>query len=124
MLTPFKLGVGGIMGSGRQWWSWITLDDLLGAIVHALQTGSVHGPVNGVSPNPVTNREFTKTLGKVLSRPTIFPMPAFAARLVLGGMVDELILASSRVQPTLLLSSGYTFRHPDLEAGLRHVLGK
>lgn len=124
MLTPFKLGAGGIIGSGKQWWSWITLDDLLGAIVHALQTDSVYGPVNGVSPNPVTNREFTKTLGKVLNRPTIVPMPAFAARLALGGMVDELILASSRVTPTRLLSTGYQFRHPDLEAGLRHVLGK
>lgn len=124
MLTPFKMGVGGIMGNGRQYWSWIALDDLLGSIVHSLQTESVRGPVNGVSPNPVTNAEFTRVLGKVLHRPTIFPMPAFAARLVLGEMADDLILASCRLQPTRLLGTGYQFRHPDLEAALRHVLGR
>lgn len=124
MLTPFKLGVGGVIGSGRQWWSWIALDDLLGVIVHALNTESLSGPVNAVAPQPVTNREFTKTLGKVLNRPTIFPMPAFVARVVLGGMADELILASARVQPEELRKSGYHFKFPELEPSLRHELKK
>lgn len=122
MLTPFKLGVGGTIGSGRQYMSWIALDDVVGAIHFALTNESLHGPVNAVAPNPVTNREFTHTLGRVLSRPTLFPMPAFAARLVLGEMADALLLASARVEPAQLLASGFTFRHPDLEAALRALL--
>lgn len=124
MLTPFKLGVGGRIGSGRQFMSWITLDDVIGAIHHALMNDSVRGPVNTVAPRPVTNAEFTKTLGRVLGRPTIFPMPGFAAKLAFGEMADELLLSGQRVQPGVLLSSGYAFRHAELDAGLRHVLGR
>ena len=122
MLTPFKMGVGGVVGSGKQFWSWIALDDVVGAIQHAITTDSICGPVNTVSPHPVTNKEFTKTLGRVLGRPTIFPMPAFAAKLALGEMAEELILASTRVDATRLLESGYDFPYADLEAALRHVL--
>lgn len=124
MLTPFRLGAGGNIGNGRQWWSWIALDDLVGIILHILNTESLQGPVNAVSPNPVTNAEFTKTMGSVLSRPTIFPLPAFAARLALGQMADELILASQRVEPRRLLASGYVFQHPDLRPALRTILPK
>jgi uncharacterized protein (TIGR01777 family) len=124
MLLPFKLGAGGIVGNGRQYWSWISLDDVVGAIHHALTNDDVSGPVNGVAPNPVTNREFTKSLGSVLRRPTIFPMPAFAARLALGEMADELLLASTRVEPKRLLETGFEFRHADLTTALKHVLGK
>jgi uncharacterized protein (TIGR01777 family) len=100
MLLPFKLCVGGKIGSGKQYWSWVSLDDLVGIFTHALTTESLRGPVNAVSPNPVTNLEFTKALGGVLGRPTIFPMPAFAARLALGEMADELLLSSARVMTT------------------------
>jgi hypothetical protein len=124
MLTPFKMGVGGTIGSGYQYMSWISIDDAIGAIYLALQDRTLSGPVNAVSPEPVTNREFTKTLGSVLSRPTLFPMPAFAARLAFGEMADELLLASARVEPKRLKESGYAFRTPTLEGALRHVLGK
>ena len=124
MLMPFRLGVGGNMGSGRQWWSWIVLQDLVGAILHILKTASVQGPVNAVAPHPVINADFTKTLGKVLSRPTIFPMPAFAARLTFGQMADELLLASQRVTPSKLLASGYIFQQPDLQPALEALLKK
>jgi hypothetical protein len=123
MLLPFKLGLGGIIGSGRQYWSWIEIDDVVGAIHHALISDHLSGPVNAVSPNPSTNREFTKTLGHVLRRPTVFPMPAFAARLALGPMADELLLASAQVVPRRLEETGYAFRYPALEPALRHVLG-
>jgi uncharacterized protein (TIGR01777 family) len=122
MLTPFKLGAGGVMGSGRQYMSWIAVDDLVDAIHFALTHESLRGPANAVAPSPVTNREFTRTLGRVLSRPTPFPMPAFAARLAFGEMADALLLASTRVQPARLLASGFTFRYPDLEGALRHLL--
>lgn len=122
MLMPFKLGVGGNMGSGRQWWSWVHLQDVVGAIEHVLNTASLQGPVNVVGPNPVTNAEFTKILGSVLSRPTIFPMPAIVARTVLGQMADELLLASQRVEPAKLLSSGYAFQWPDLRQSLQALL--
>jgi len=124
MLTPFKMGVGGIIGSGRQYMSCIAIDDCIGAMLHALAASALSGPVNVVGPVPVTNREFTKTLGKVLGRPTIFPMPAFAARFALGEMADELLLSSNRVEPKKLLESGYQFNYPDLEAMLRHALAK
>ena len=124
MLLPFKLGLGGVIGSGRQYMSWIALDDLIGIFQHALANDSLRGPANAVVPNPVTNREFTQTLGKVLSRPTIFPMPAFAARLAFGEMADELLLSSARVEPAKLSASGYRFAYPQLEAALRHLLGK
>lgn len=122
MLLPFKLGVGGKIGSGQQYWSWISLDDECGAILHCLEAGGLHGPVNLVSPTPVTNLEFTKTLGRVLSRPTILPMPAFAARLALGEMADELLLASARVEPAKLLASRFGFKHREMEPTLRYLL--
>jgi hypothetical protein len=124
MLPPFRIGAGGIIGSGRQYWSWIALDDAVGAIHHVLQTDALHGPVNAVAPQSVTNREFTKTLGKVLSRPTFLPMPAFAARLALGEMADALLLASARVEPKKLTAAGYPFALPGLEEALLMVLGK
>jgi hypothetical protein len=123
MFLPFKMGVGGVLGSGRQYWSWISIDDIIGVIHHALRNESLQGPVNAVSPNPVTNREFTKILGHVLKRPTLFPVPAFTLRLVFGEMADEMLLASARVQPAKLLNSGYDFRYPELEGALRHLLG-
>ena len=124
MLTPFRLGLGGRVGSGQQYYSWITLDDAVGVIHHALVTEDLKGPVGASAPHPVTNREFTKTLGRVLRRPTVFPMPAPVARLAFGEMADALLMASARVQPTRLSASGYTFRYPELEGALRHLLGK
>jgi hypothetical protein len=124
MLLPFKMGAGGVIGSGQQYMSWIALDDLVGVIHHALITDSLQGPVNAVAPHPVTNSAFTKTLGRVLRRPTLMPLPAFAARAVFGEMADALLLASTRVEPAKLKDSGYDFRYPDLEGALRHVLGR
>ena len=125
MLPPFRLGLGGRLGSGRQFMSWIALDDAVGAIQQALMTDASHGPVNLVTPHRVTNQEFTKTLGRVLGRPTqVFPMPAAAARLAFGEMADALLLSSAKVHPAKLLTSGYAFRDPQLEAALRHMLGK
>jgi hypothetical protein len=123
MLVPFKLGLGGVIGTGQQYMSWIAIDDLVGAIHHALSTTTLQGPVNAVAPQAVTNREFTRTLGRVLGRPTLLPMPAFAARLAFGEMADALLLASTRVEPARLLETGYTFRAPDLEGALRYLLG-
>ena len=122
MLTPFRMGVGGVMGSGRQYWSWVALDDVVGIIQHCLENPKLTGPINVTSPSPVTNREFTKTLGSVLGRPTIFPMPAVAARLALGEMAKDLLLASARVMPYRLSESNYKFQYPSLEAALRHLL--
>lgn len=124
MLTPFKLGVGGKIGSGAQYYSWIAIDDAVGVILYALEDESLAGPVNTVSPQPLRNSEFTSILGRVLSRPTVFPVPAFAARLAFGEMADELLLASARVEPAKLKASGFEFKHPTLEGALRHVLGK
>lgn len=121
MLTPFRLGVGGRIGDGKQWWSWIDIQDLAGAIVHVLKMG-LSGPVNIVSPNPVTNAEFTKALGSVLSRPAMFPVPAFAARLAFGQMADELLLASQKVEPASLLNSGFEFKFTELKKSLRSLL--
>ena len=123
MLTPFRLGAGGNIGNGRQYMSWITLDDTAAAIGHLLAAEAASGPVNVVAPAPVTNGEFTRNLGRVLRRPTLFPMPGFAARLAFGEMADALLLASTRVKPARLMASGYAFRHGSLEEGLRHVLG-
>ena len=124
MLPPFKMGVGGILGNGRQYMSWITLDDAVGAIQHTLVTDSLQGPVNNVAPYPVTNREFTKALGRVLRRPTLFPLPSFGLRIMFGReMANELFLSSTRVEPTRLLETGYAFQYPGLEDALRHVLG-
>jgi uncharacterized protein len=123
-LPIFKLGGGGKIGSGRQWWSWVALDDVVGAIVHALQDESVEGPVNVGSPNPMVNAEYTSTLGKVLNRPTVFAVPAPVLRAALGEVADALLLASQRVEPAKLKETGYEFRHPELEGALRHLLGR
>ena len=124
MLLPFRLGLGAQVGPGTQWLSCISIDDAVGAIHHALKTDQVRGPLNTTAPNPVTNRDFTGTLGRVLGRPTPLKVPAAALRVVLGDMAEETLLASTRALPTGLLRSGYQFRHPDLENALRHVLGK
>lgn len=124
MLFPFKMGGGGIVGSGRQHWSWIDLDDLIRVILHCVQTESLSGPVNGTSPQVVTNREFTKTLGKVLRRPTIFPMPAFVVKAAFGEMGEELMLASTCCDSSKLVESGFQFGYGDLESSLRHLLGR
>ncbi|HZD00829.1 MAG TPA: TIGR01777 family oxidoreductase [Actinomycetes bacterium] len=119
----FRLGLGGRLGSGRQWWSWIALDDLVGIYIHAL-TSQVQGPLNGTTPNPVTNAEFTAVLARVLGRPALLPVPALGPRLLLGQMADELLFNSTRAYPAATQASGYAFRHPDLEPALRHVLGR
>lgn len=124
MLLPFKLGIGGQFGNGDQYMSWIAIDDVIGAIYHIMANEEITGAVNLVSPNPVTNQEFTKILGKVLFRPTIFPLPAFIAKLALGEMANDLLFSSARVHPGKLLANNYNFRHPDLEATLCHLLGK
>jgi uncharacterized protein (TIGR01777 family) len=124
MLLPFRLGLGGVVGSGRQWMSWVAIDDAVGAIQHTLATSSLRGAANAVAPEPVTNRDFTRALGRVLDRPTVLPLPAFAARLAFGELADALLLASARVVPDALLASGYRFKHPGLEGALRHVLGR
>jgi uncharacterized protein (TIGR01777 family) len=124
ILIPFKLGVGGPVGNGRQYMSWITIDDAARAFEFALTNERLSGPVNFVSPEPVTNAQFTKALGRVLRRPAVLPMPAFAARLALGQMADELLLASTRVVPSRLTDAGFPFEHPQIEPALRHVLGK
>src|SRR5580693_8610426 len=124
MLLPFKLGLGGRTGDGRQWMSWIDVRDMVGAIHHILKNDLLQGAVNMVAPKPVTNAEFAGTLASVLSRPAIFPMPAFAARLVFGQMGDELLLASQRVEPAQLLASGYVFQKPGLRAALEDILKK
>ena len=122
MLTPFRMGVGGQIGSGTQWMSWIALDDVVAAIKHVLVGETAKGPVNFVAPKPVQNAEFTKTLGRVLSRPTIFPIPAFGVRLMFGEMGDALLLSSQRVEPKKLNEAGYQFSYPVLGEALRHVL--
>ncbi len=123
-LPLFRLGLGGRFGSGSQYQSWITLDDEVAAIMHLLDA-DVAGPVNLTAPNPVTNAEFTSALGSVLGRPTVFPVPAFGPRLLLGReMADALLFESQQVAPTVLTESGYTFLHPTIEQGLAAVLGK
>jgi uncharacterized protein (TIGR01777 family) len=122
MLTPFKLGLGGPMGSGRQWMSWISLEDHLRAMEHALFTDALHGPVNLVAPAPATNEEFAATLGKVLSRPAVIPVPRFALQLAFGEMADATILASQRAVPRALLAAAFQFAHPTLEGALRAVI--
>jgi uncharacterized protein (TIGR01777 family) len=123
LLPLFKLGLGGRMGSGRQWWSWISMDDEIGAICHLLDH-PVSGPVNLTAPDPRTNADFAKALGKVMGRPSILPVPSFGPKLVIGGeLAKALLFTSARVLPTVLESSGYTFTHPDLEGALSSVLG-
>ena len=124
MLTPFRLGLGGKIGSGQQWWSWIHVDDIVGALHHALRTDSLSGPANLVAPNPVRNEDFTKTLSSVLKRPAWFSVPALAARVAFGKMAaDELLLSSVRVEPAGLRDTGYAFRFEDLQAALEDLVG-
>jgi len=122
MLTPFKMGVGGKIGDGGQWMSWIDVQDMVGAIHHILKTDLLQGPVNMVAPKPVTNAEFTKTLASVLSRPAIFPVPAFVVKLAFGEMGETVLLGSQRVEPSQLVGSGYPFRFRDLRASLQNVI--
>lgn len=121
MLPPFKLGLGGKIGNGKQYMSWVSISDVVGAVQHVLNNTDIKGPINIVAPQPVTNKEFTQILGKVLAKPTFFSMPGFAARLAFGEMARELLLASTRVEPALLKASGYTFQHPELENALRSL---
>jgi uncharacterized protein (TIGR01777 family) len=122
MLTPFRLGIGGRLGSGDQYMSWIALEDLSRAIAHCLEDPALDGPVNAVAPEPVTNAEFTRELGRALSRPAVFPVPAAAARLAFGKMAEDLLLASMRVLPERLVASGFEFRYPRLDGALAHLL--
>jgi uncharacterized protein (TIGR01777 family) len=122
MLLPFILGLGGRIGDGKQYVSWIATDDAVGVIHHVICTEVLRGPVNAASPSPVTNAEFTRTLAHVLSRPAVLPLPAFGARFLFGELADALLLASQRVKPERLQGSGYCFRFPELEGALRHVL--
>lgn len=124
MLPVFRMGLGGVLGDGRQYMSWIAIDDVVEVIHHALLHDDVKGPLNVVAPSPVTNAEFTRTLGRVLRRPTVAPAPALALRLVFGEMADATILSSLRARPEKLVATGYRFRFPELEPALRHVLGK
>lgn len=122
MLTPFKLGLGGVVGGGRQYMSWVTLEDVTAAIFHLLNDSALSGPVNLTSPNAVTNRAFAKALAKALHRPALFPMPAFAARLAFGEMADALLLASTNAKPKRLLDTGFTFKYGDVDGALAHLL--
>ena len=122
MLTPFKMGMGGKVGSGKQYISWVALDDVVAAIDCILRNVSLRGPINVVAPLPVTNEEFAKTLGRVLSRPTFMAMPAFAARLAFGEMAEEMLLVSQRVAPKVLNHAGFKFQYPELEGAVREML--
>ena len=122
MLTPFKFGVGGVVGSGKQWMSWIALDDVIGIINFVLENETIRGAVNVVAPNPATNEEFTKTLGDVLYRPTFLPLPSFAINLVFGEMGDALLLASTRVEPKRLKEAGFEFEFTSLKAAIEHAV--
>lgn len=122
MLLPFKLGLGGKIGDGKQYWSWIAIDDLVGIICYLLDNDNIEGPINAVAPNSVTNNEFASALGRVLNRPTILPLPAFAARALLGKMADETMLSSTRVVPEKLIDLGYEFKYTDLDDALAGIL--
>jgi uncharacterized protein (TIGR01777 family) len=124
MLLPFKLGLGGRTADGCQWMSWIDVQDMVGAIHHILKNDLLQGPVNMVAPKPVRNAEFARTLASVLSRPAMFPIPAAAVKIVFGEMGEELLLASQKVEPGKLVSSGYPFRYRDLRASLEGILGR
>jgi uncharacterized protein len=124
MLPSFTMGLGGVLGSGRQWMSWISLHELPGIIKQIFAHEELRGPVNAVSPGPISNRDFTRTLATVLRRPALLPAPRLLLKLLLGEMADELLLASAKVQPRLLLNSGYVFLEPELEPALRHLLCK
>lgn len=122
MLGPFKLGAGGKMGQGTQWMSWIHINDLIGIILHCIEHDSIQGPVNGTSPAPVTNQQFTNALGKVLNRPTFFSMPAAVIKIAMGQMGEELLLAGKKILPIKILNAGYTFHYENLEDALADVV--
>ena len=124
MLPPFRMGLGGPLGNGRQWMSWVASDDVVGAIHHVIMTESLDGAVNVTAPHPVTGREFAATLGRVLARPAVLPVPAPGLRLVFGEMADVALLSSTRAIPTRLQESGFRFRYPELDAALRFLLGR
>jgi uncharacterized protein (TIGR01777 family) len=124
MVRIFRLGLGGPLGGGRQWWSWVHIDDVVAAVLMALRTPAIAGPVNVVAPNPVTNREFTRTLAAVLRRPAIIPVPSVALRIAMGQMADELVLNDQRVSPAALQAQGFVFRWPDLRPALEDVSGR
>lgn len=121
VLPPFKMGVGGILGNGRQWMSWIHIDDVIGILLHALENNEIRGPLNATAPTPVRNSEFTKTLGAVLRRPTLFPIPTFGLKLMMGEFADFIVL-SQNVLPEKTEVSGYEFRHRTLESALKDLL--
>ena len=122
MITPFKFGVGGVVGSGKQWMSWVSLDDVVEVVNFAIENEKVRGAINVASPNPVTNEEFTKTLGEVLYRPTFLPLPEFAVNLVFGEMGDALLIHSTKVLPKRLLDAGFKFKFPDLRSALENAV--
>ena len=122
MLPPFMFGAGGILGTGKQFMSWISIDDEVNAIIFIINNPNVSGPINLTAPNPVNNYEFTKVLGKVLKRPTIAPLPGFAARLMFGEMADAILLTGNKVYPKKLIDEGFTFQHPTLDKALESVL--
>ena len=122
MLLPFKLGVGGVVGSGKQWMSWVSLDDEIDVINFAIENENIRGAVNAVSPNPATNHDFTKTLGEVLYRPTFLPLPEFAVSMVFGEMGDALLLASTKVMPKRLEDAGFEFKYPNLKGAIEKAV--
>jgi len=122
MLTPFRMGIGGRVGNGKQWMSWIALEDVINGLKFLIADQTINGPVNFVAPNPVTNSEFTKTLGRVLSRPTFLPIPEFGVRLAFGELADALLLSSQRVEPGVLKNKGFVFTWSTLDAALRNIL--
>ena len=122
MLLPFQMGAGGEIGDGKQYMSWIDIDDIVSVIDYAITNASLQGPVNAVAPHAVTNREFTKALGAALHRPTLIPVPTAALKLLFGPMADEMLLAGQKVKPTKLEAAGYTFHYPDITSSLQHVL--
>jgi uncharacterized protein (TIGR01777 family) len=124
MLTPFKIGIGGKLGSGRQWWSWIHVQDLANAVLLFLREQALQGPVNMVAPQPVTNVEFTKVLASVLHRPAVFPVPAFVLKIVFGQMAEEAVLASQRIEPARLQASGFEFQYPELRTALNALISQ
>ncbi|HEY5037742.1 MAG TPA: DUF1731 domain-containing protein, partial [bacterium] len=123
-LPPFQMGVGGVIGSGQQWMSWISMEDLVGVYHYLLHADHLSGPVNGTAPFPVTNKAFTKILGMVLKRPTLFPLPAFVVKTLFGEMGEALLLEGQEVKPAKLTESGFPFLYPDLESALHWELGK
>lgn len=120
MIPPFQMGLGGTIGSGRQFMSWISIDDVLAAIIFILNQKTLEGPINIVSPEPVTNKEFSRALGRALNRPTLLPLPAFAVKAGFGQMANEMLLGSSRVRPQRLIEAGFNYQHEVLDAALQY----